>query len=57
MTEEETNRLALVLSECERIRAMMAEDEAARANGRDEGIPVLEAPAGGLAPDSVPAAA
>ena len=55
MTEEETNRLALVLRECERIRAIMAEDEAARANGRDDGIPT-GAPAladlpGGRSPD------
>ena len=33
MTEEETARFALVLRECERIRAMIAEDEAARSSG------------------------
>ncbi|CAA9395430.1 MAG: hypothetical protein AVDCRST_MAG22-854 [uncultured Rubrobacteraceae bacterium] len=65
MTEEEINRFATVLRECERIRAIMAEDESARTNGGDEGIPVgittgmpsLEAPADGWAPDPVPFAA
>ena len=47
MTEEETARFALVLRECERIRAMIAEDEAARSSGGDDSIPAVEAPAGG----------
>jgi hypothetical protein len=59
MTEEEAARFALVLRECERIRAMIAEDEAARSSGGDDsiptgtstgvptGIPAVEAPAGG----------
>lgn len=61
MTEEETNRFALVLRECERIRAMIAEDEATQANGGDGGIPTgqptLEAPAGGRDSGPVPVAA
>ena len=45
MTDEEINRFALVLKECERIRAMMARDEAALFKGeRDEGIPIAAAP-------------
>ncbi len=46
MTEEETTRFALVLRECERVGAMIAEDEAAVASGRDAGIPTAPAPAG-----------
>ena len=62
MTEEETNRFALILRECERIRAMIAEDEAARGkNGGDDGIPTgqptLEAPARGRDSGPVPVAA
>ncbi len=45
MTDEEIERFALVLKECERIRAMMARDEAALSDGeRDEGIPIAAAP-------------
>ena len=45
MTDEELDRFALVLRECERIRAMMARDEAALSDGEhDEGIPTAAAP-------------
>ncbi len=44
MTDEEINRFALVLKECERIRAMMARDEAALSSGEREGIPKAAAP-------------
>jgi hypothetical protein len=44
MTDEEIDRLALVLRECERIRAMMARDEAALSNGEHDGIPIAAAP-------------
>ncbi len=44
MTDEEIDRLALVLRECERIRAMMARDEAALSNGEHDGIPIASAP-------------
>jgi hypothetical protein len=45
MTEEEIERFALVLKECERIRALMAREEAALANGEhDDGIPIAAAP-------------
>jgi hypothetical protein len=44
MTDEEINRFALVLKECERIRAMMARDEAALSNGERDGIPIAAAP-------------
>ena len=43
MTDEEINRLALVLRECERIRAMMARDEAALSDGEHDGIPIAAA--------------
>jgi hypothetical protein len=33
-----------VLKECERIRAMMARDEAALSDGEHDGIPVAAAP-------------
>ena len=45
MTEEEIDRFGLVLKECERIRALMAREEAALANGEhDDGIPIATAP-------------
>jgi hypothetical protein len=44
MTEEEMDRFALVLKECERIRALMAREEAALANGEHDGIPIAAAP-------------
>ena len=44
MTDEEIDRLALVLRECERIRAMMARDEAASYDGGHDGIPIAAAP-------------
>jgi len=45
MTEEEIDRFALVLKECERIRALMAREEEALANGEhDDGIPIAAAP-------------
>ena len=43
MTDEEIDRFALVLNECERIRAMMARDEAALSNGERDGIPIASA--------------
>ena len=44
MTDEEIGRFALVLEECERIRAMMARDEAALFDGEHDGIPIAAAP-------------
>jgi hypothetical protein len=44
MTDEEIGRFASVLKECERIRAMMARDEAALSSGEREGIPIAAAP-------------
>ena len=44
MTDEEIDRFALVLEECERIRAMMARDEAALFKGERDGIPIAAAP-------------
>ena len=45
MTDEEIDRFALVLKECKRIRALMAREEAALANGEhDDGIPIAAAP-------------
>jgi hypothetical protein len=44
MTDEEIGRFASVLKECERIRAMMARDEAALSDGEHDGIPVAVAP-------------
>ena len=44
MTDEEMDRLALVLRECGRIRAMMARDEAALSDGGHDGIPTAAAP-------------
>ncbi len=57
MTEEETARFALVLRECERIRAMIAEDEAARSSGGDAGIPATPPPAVWMYPDPAVVAA
>ena len=46
MTDEEIDRFALVLKECERIRTLMAREEAALSNGEhdDHGIPIAAAP-------------
>ena len=45
MTDEETERFALVLKECERIRALIAREEAALSDGEhDDGIPIAAAP-------------
>ena len=46
MTDEEIERFALVLKECERIRALIAREEAALSNGEhdDHGIPIAAAP-------------
>ena len=44
MTDEEINRFALVLKECERIRAMIVREEAALSNGEHDGIPIAAAP-------------
>jgi hypothetical protein len=42
MTDEEIERFALVLKECERIRALIAREEAALSNGeQDDGIPIV----------------
>ena len=44
MTDEEIDRFALVLKECERIRALIAREEAALSNGEhDHGIPIASA--------------
>ena len=44
MTDEEIGRFASVLKECERIRAMMARDEAALSDSEHDGIPIDAAP-------------
>ena len=45
MTDEEIDRFALVLKECERIRALIAREEAALSDGEhDDGIPIAAAP-------------
>ena len=45
MTDEEIERFALVLKECERIRALIASEEAALSNGEhDDWIPIATAP-------------
>jgi hypothetical protein len=46
MTDEEIDRFASVLQECERIRAMMVREEAALSDGEHDGIPVAAAPPG-----------
>jgi len=43
-TDEEIGRFALMLKECERIRAMIVRDEAALSNGEHDGIPIAAAP-------------
>jgi hypothetical protein len=51
MTNEEVIRFALVLKECERIRAKIAEEERAFSHGGGGGIPIAAAvPAGEEAP-------
>ena len=44
MTDEEIDRFALVLRECERIRAMMVREEATLSDGEYDGIPIAAAP-------------
>ena len=45
MTDEELDRFALVLKECERIRALITREQAALSNGEhDDGIPIAAAP-------------
>ena len=45
MTDEEIGRFALVLKECERIRALIASEEAAVSDAEhDDGIPIAAAP-------------
>jgi hypothetical protein len=44
MTDEEIDRFALVLRECERIRAMMAREEAALSDGEHDRITIAAAP-------------
>ena len=44
MTDEEIDRFALVLKECERIRAMIAREDAALSDGEHDGIPMAAAP-------------
>jgi len=45
VTDEELDRFALVLKECERIRALIAREEAAFSNGEhDDGMPIVAAP-------------
>ena len=48
MTDKEIERFALVLKECERIRALIAREEAALSNANhDHGIPRAAAQAAG----------
>ena len=44
MTDEEIDRFALMLTECDRIRAIMVRDRAALSEGEHDGIPVAAAP-------------
>jgi hypothetical protein len=45
MTDGEIDRFALVLKECERIRALIAREEGVLSNGEhDDGIPIAAAP-------------
>ena len=45
MTDDEIDRFALVLKECERIRALITREEAALSNGEhDDGIPIAATP-------------
>ena len=43
MTDEEINRFALVLKECEHIRAKIAQEEPAFSDGGGGGIPIAAA--------------
>jgi len=40
MTDEEIGRVAQVLAECERVRAMIEEEATALADGGQDGIPM-----------------
>jgi hypothetical protein len=44
MTDEEIDGFALVLKECERIRAMIVGEEAALSKGEHDGIPMAAVP-------------
>ncbi len=45
MTDEEIERFALVLKECERIRALITREEATLSNDEhDDGIPIAAVP-------------
>ncbi len=44
MTDEEIDRFASMLKECDRIRAIIVRDEAALSNGEHDGIPIAAAP-------------
>jgi hypothetical protein len=44
MTDEEINRFALELKECERIRAMIVREEAALSDGEHDGTPLAAVP-------------
>jgi hypothetical protein len=50
MTDEEVTRFAMVLKECERIRAMIAQEEDASSDGGSERMPIAAAPAEGEVP-------
>ena len=51
VTDEEVARFALVLKDCERIRAMIVREEPAFSNGQGGGLPIPSAaPAGEVAP-------
>jgi hypothetical protein len=54
MTDEEAARFTLVLSEADRIRTQIAEDEAAARMAADADLPLLAAPA--VEPPSMAAA-
>jgi hypothetical protein len=44
LTDDEIDRFALMLKECDRIRAIMVRDQAALSNGEHDGIPIAAAP-------------
>ncbi len=44
MTDDEIDRFALMLKECDRIRAIMVRDQAALSKGEHDGIPIAAAP-------------
>jgi hypothetical protein len=44
LTNDEIDRFALMLKECDRIRAIMVRDQAALSNGEHDGIPIAAAP-------------